>query len=44
MILNVDFAPTFLELAGLTVPEDIQGRSFVSLLGGKTPADWRTSM
>jgi arylsulfatase A-like enzyme len=44
MILNVDFAPTFLEAAGLSVPSDIQGRSFLALLKGKTPRDWRTSM
>jgi len=44
MILNVDFAPTFLEYAGLPVPPDIQGRSFVPLLSGQSPKDWRTSM
>jgi arylsulfatase A-like enzyme len=44
MILNVDFAPMMMEAAGLPVPEDMQGRSFVSLLKGETPSDWRTSM
>jgi arylsulfatase A-like enzyme len=44
MTLNIDFAPTFLELAGMKVPADIQGRSLVPLLTGRTPADWRTSM
>jgi arylsulfatase A-like enzyme len=44
MALNIDFAPTFLELAGLKVPADIQGRSLLPLLEGKTPSDWRTSM
>ena len=44
MALNVDFAPTFLEAAGLPVPADMQGRSLVPLLKGQTPADWRTSM
>ncbi len=44
MILNVDFAPTLLAAAGREVPADMQGRSFVSLLEGCTPADWRTSM
>jgi arylsulfatase A-like enzyme len=43
MILNVDFAPTFLEFAGLPVPAEIQGRGLKSLLGGKTPDDWRKS-
>jgi arylsulfatase A-like enzyme len=42
--LNVDFAPTFLEAAGVTVPGDMQGRSLVPLLRGRAPADWRTSM
>ena len=44
MILNVDFAPTFLEYAGLPIPADIQGRSFASVLSGKSPRDWRRSM
>jgi arylsulfatase A-like enzyme len=42
--LNVDFAPTFLEAAGVPVPSDMQGRSFLPVLRGKTPPDWRTSM
>ncbi|HEV8535698.1 MAG TPA: sulfatase [Candidatus Limnocylindria bacterium] len=42
--LNVDFAPTFLDAAGLAVPADMQGRSLVPVLRGRTPADWRTSM
>jgi len=37
MILNVDFAPTFMELAGLPIPAEIQGRSIKSLLSGQTP-------
>jgi arylsulfatase A-like enzyme len=44
MALNVDFAPTFLDAAGLPVPPEMQGRSLVPLLRGRTPADWRTSM
>lgn len=44
MVLNVDFAPTFLEAAGLKVPAAMQGRSALSVLRGSTPADWRTSM
>ena len=42
--LNVDFAPTFLEAAGLPPSPDMQGRSLVPVLRGKTPGDWRTSM
>jgi len=44
LALNVDFAETFLEAAGLAVPSDMQGRSLMPLLRGRTPADWRTSM
>jgi len=44
MILNVDFAPTFLDYAGAAVPADMQGRSIRPLLRGRTPEDWRTSM
>lgn len=43
IILNIDFAPTFMEIAGLKIPSDIQGRSFLPLLKGKKPEDWRTS-
>ncbi len=41
MILNVDFAPTFLDFAGVPAPKDVQGRSFKPLLEGRTPKDWR---
>ncbi|HZM52011.1 MAG TPA: sulfatase/phosphatase domain-containing protein, partial [Vicinamibacteria bacterium] len=44
MALNVDFAPTFLEAAGLPVPAEMQGRSLVPILRGQVPRDWRTSM
>jgi arylsulfatase A-like enzyme len=44
MALNIDFAPTFLEAAGLPVPPDMQGRSFLQLWRGRKPADWRTAM
>jgi arylsulfatase A-like enzyme len=44
MVLNADFAPTFLDLAGLPVPKDVQGTSFRPLLGGETPPGWQASM
>jgi arylsulfatase A-like enzyme len=44
IVLNTDFAETFLAAAGLSVPGDMQGRSLLPLLRGRTPADWRTSM
>jgi len=43
MVLNLDFATTFLALAGVSIPGDMQGRSIVPLLRGEKPADWRTS-
>ncbi|MGH9383169.1 MAG: sulfatase family protein [Vicinamibacterales bacterium] len=42
--LNVDFAPTFLEAAGLPMSAEMQGRSLLPALRGQTPSDWRTSM
>jgi len=44
MILNIDFAPTFLDYAGVKAPEEMQGRSFRSGVEGHTPRDWRKSM
>jgi arylsulfatase A-like enzyme len=44
MIINADFAPTFMELAGLKTPADMQGRSMVPLLKGRHPWTWRESM
>ncbi len=44
IVLNVDFAPLFLDYAGLPVPAGMQGRSFRPILRGEAPADWRTAM
>jgi len=44
IVLNLDFAPLFLELAGVPAPAELQGRSFRPLLQGQTPSDWRQSM
>jgi arylsulfatase A-like enzyme len=43
-VANIDLAPTFLDLAGLPVPDSMQGRSLAPLLRGEAPADWRTSI
>jgi len=44
IVLNIDFAETFLDYAGLPVPVEMQGRSLRPLLQGRTPMNWRTSM
>jgi len=44
IVLNVDFPALFLDLAGVPVPDDMQGRSFKPLLEGSTPPDWREGM
>jgi arylsulfatase A-like enzyme len=41
---NIDLAPTILDLAGLPLPEWMQGRSLAPLLRGEKPADWRRSV
>lgn len=42
--LNIDFAPTFLDVAGLPASPEMQGRSMLPLLRRRPPADWRTAM
>ena len=44
MVQNIDHAATFLQVAGVPVPEDIQGDSYLPLLKGEKPKDWRTSL
>jgi arylsulfatase A-like enzyme len=41
IVSNLDFAETFLDIAGVEIPRDMQGRSLVPLLEGNTPEDWR---
>ncbi len=41
MVSNLDFAETFLEIAGVDVPSDMQGQSLMPFLKGETPDDWR---
>jgi arylsulfatase A-like enzyme len=42
-VSNLDFAQTFLDLAGAPIPDDMQGRSLVPLMKGNGPEDWRDS-
>jgi len=44
LVQNLDFAETFLDLAGVEPPGDMQGRSIVPLLSGESPTDWRESI
>ena len=44
IVLNLDFAPTLLRVAQANVPDDVQGRSFLPMLTGEAPDDWRQSM
>ena len=41
LVSNLDFAPTFLELAGAKPAKDMQGESLLPLFKGYTPKDWR---
>lgn len=40
MVLNLDLAPSLLDLAGVAIPPEMQGRSWRPLLAGPV-ADWR---
>lgn len=41
MVSNLDLAETFLDIADVKVPHDMQGRSMVPVLKGHTPGNWR---
>ena len=41
IVINNDFAPTFLDYAGVPAPEIMQGRSIRPVVQGRTPPDWR---
>jgi len=44
IVLNLDFAATLLDYADVTIPGDIQGRSFRAIGKGRPPANWRGAM
>lgn len=46
MIQNIDYAPTFLDVCGAPIPQDMQGRSIVPVLKaqGEAPSDWREAI
>lgn len=43
LVINLDLAPTFLDLAGLPADPAMQGASWAGLAAGVKPAGWRTS-
>lgn len=43
MVQNLDFAPTFLDYAGITPPEEMQGMSFRNIVNQKTTR-WRDAI
>lgn len=43
MVQNIDYAPTFLDFAGVAIPKEIQGKSLKPLLEGKTTS-WRNAI
>ncbi len=44
LVQNLDLAPTLLDVAGVAIPHDMQGRSFLSIARGETPSDWREAV
>lgn len=44
VISNIDLAPTILDMAGVTIPESVQGKSFYKQLKGELNKKWRQSM
>jgi len=42
MVVNIDIAPTILEMAGISAPSNMHGRSLLPLINGD-PVDWRES-
>lgn len=41
MVMNLDFAPTFLDYAGIQIPEDMQGESMREVMADEDAEDWR---
>lgn len=44
LVQNLDLAPTMLDLAGMEIPDRMQGRSLVPLLKGEEPGNWRDAV
>ena len=44
LVMNIDYAPTILDFAGVPIPPGMQGRSLRPLIEGKRTEDWRRSI
>ncbi|MDP9178870.1 MAG: sulfatase [Gemmatimonadota bacterium] len=44
LVMNLDLAETFLDIAGVWPPPTMQGTSIVPLLNGRTPKNWRDAI
>ena len=44
LVQNIDYAPTFLDVAGVSVPKEMAGRSLVPLFKNMKPGDWRKAL
>lgn len=44
LVSMIDFHPTFLDWAGVSPDDGVQGRSFAPLVRGDTPEDWRDTV
>ena len=44
LVQNLDYAETFLDIAGIEIPGNMQGESLVPVLKGTTPDNWRKSV
>ena len=44
LIQNIDYAPTFLDVADIPIPEEMQGRSLLPVFKNDAPSDWRDAI
>lgn len=44
LVQNIDYAPTFLSMAGIEKPSEMSGTTLEPLFGGEIPTDWRKDL